>query len=975
KRSSGCKNPPAIKTIKTSLSNDNSCRPHIIINVDPSDQSSNYAIESYLDNGIMPVNISHQGQWDERTNTIRWGLLSETKEISYDIYGENGTYQISGMISINGVSMPAHETLSVNVDCYLTIEQGDSILVVMDEDGVFNSPNISAIGPDPENLIWETADSPLHGTVTISGAGLSPEMNYLPNENWYGSDHFSIKVSDNNGAMDFIRVNINVNSINDPPVFKLESSEIDLNEDFSVPHFLTITMSPFGEEETIDYRLHPEEIKSAKVIIDESKERIIITSKPDANGSEMIHLIASDGRLSYTQTFQLNVTPVNDPPSFTLNTNSILLEEDFSEPHYLSIIYTYAPEDEVNQDVTYSIVQESADWADLQINPDTGRLTIRSIKDKNGFGHFTIMADDGAEQNSNYSQSITLTVSSRNDPPEFDLSKKQITLYEDFEQTEEIVIFPSAVPKDENGQIVTYRLDPEPTFVNIQLNEAEGKILITSKANQNGKQTVKIIADDGEDEYSETFQIEVHSVNDSPEFVLNTTYIERTEDFTSPVCIALTILSQPLDEKDQAITFSILPSDVSWADVHLNVNDRTGEVCFNSIKDQNGQSNFIIKADDHQSQNNIYEQSFRLTVIPENDPPLFDLSEKEVKLDEDFSFEKILTVSPRPVPSDEENQRVSYELKPDYVDFANISIHPLTGEIMITSIADKNGTQSFTIIADDRQTKAYQSLTLTIQSEPDPPEFIISQGELKLKEDFTETSIIKITPLPVPEDEQNQEVLYSLYPKAVNWADIQITYQPLQVEISAIENASGNRTFSIIASDGESDAYKDFKLIIEPVNDPPVTIIESVSEINEGSTLTLNGYQSYDIDNEVLSFLWEQVSGVPVIIDNINNSIAYVQIPKITQISDQLTFRLTVSDEDISVPEEIEIAILDVAIPGDINDDGLVDMFDLVAMLELISNIDVSEDALFESYADVNQNGCIDLGDVVYVFQQVVKSE
>ncbi|KPA17775.1 hypothetical protein MHK_002006, partial [Candidatus Magnetomorum sp. HK-1] len=665
------KNPPAIKTIKTSLSNDNSCQPHIIINVDPSEQSSNYAIESYLDDGIMPVNISHQGQWDERTHTIRWGLLRETKEVSYDIYGENGTYQISGMISINGVSMPAYEIFSVNVDCYLSIEQGDSILVVMDEDGVFNSPNISAIGPDPELLTWETADSPMHGTVTVSGTGLSPEMNYMPNKNWHGSDHFNIKVSDNNGAMDFIRVNINVNSINDPPVFKLGSSEIDLGEDFSVPQFMTITMlpPPFEEEETIGYRLHPEKIECAKVTIDDAKGKIIITSKPEANGSETIHLIASDGQLSYTQTFQLNVRPINDPPFFTLNTNSISLEEDFSEPHYLSIVYIYVPKNENNQKVTYSIVPESVDWIDLQINSDTGRITIR------------------------------------------------------------------------------------------------------------------------------------------------------------------------------------------------------------------------------------------------------------------------------PIP-------------------------------------DKNGTQSFTIIADDRQetnNKAYQSLTLTIQNEPDPPEFIISKDELKLKEDFTGTSIISITPLPVPDDEKNKEVSYSLYPKAVNWADIQINYHPLQVEISAIENASGNRTFSIIASDGESEAYKDFKLIIEPVNDPPVTIIDSVPEINEGSILTLNGYQSFDIDNEVLSFQWEQVSGVPVIIDNINNYIAYVQIPKITQHTDQLTFRLTVSDGDISVPEEIDIDILDVAIPGDINDDGLVDMFDLVAILELISNIDVSEDALFENYADVNQNGSIDLGDVVYVFQQIMK--
>ncbi|KPA10189.1 hypothetical protein MHK_009598 [Candidatus Magnetomorum sp. HK-1] len=132
-------------------------------------------------------------------------------------------------------------------------------------------------------------------------------------------------------------------------------------------------------------------------------------------------------------------------------------------------------------------------------------------------------------------------------------------------------------------------------------------------------------------------------VNDKPEFQLNSDNIESLEDFISSVCVGLSLNIQPPDEQNQTITFSIMPSTVDW--VNLQINDRTGEVCFNSVPDKNGQDTFIIRADDHQLTNNFYEKSFSFSVYPVNDPPYFDLSESEVTLLEDFLSEKTLTTT------------------------------------------------------------------------------------------------------------------------------------------------------------------------------------------------------------------------------------------------------------------------------------------------------------------------------------------
>ncbi|KPA10190.1 hypothetical protein MHK_009599 [Candidatus Magnetomorum sp. HK-1] len=75
-------------------------------------------------------------------------------------------------------------------------------------------------------------------------------------------------------------------------------------------------------------------------------------------------------------------------------------------------------------------------------------------------------------------------------------------------------------------------------------------------------------------------------------------------------------------------------------------------------------------------------------------------------------------------------------MTPVSVDFANIPIHPLTGQLTISSIPNKSGYQSFTITADDRQiqnSKATKNFVLNVESRNDPPEFKLSQPVLDNK--------------------------------------------------------------------------------------------------------------------------------------------------------------------------------------------------------------------------------------------------
>jgi hypothetical protein len=101
------------------------------------------------------------------------------------------------------------------------ITQGDSVNVVMSEDGVptaFVPPTIIASDVDNDSLTWTLATGATNGVATVSGTGASPTITYIPTANYFGPDSFVVRVSDGNGGEDLITVNVTIDSVNDPPV-------------------------------------------------------------------------------------------------------------------------------------------------------------------------------------------------------------------------------------------------------------------------------------------------------------------------------------------------------------------------------------------------------------------------------------------------------------------------------------------------------------------------------------------------------------------------------------------------------------------------------------------------------------------------------------------------------------------------------------------------------------------------------------
>jgi autotransporter-associated beta strand protein len=85
---------------------------------------------------------------------------------------------------------------------------------------------ITLTGSDPEGyaLSYAVASTPSHGTLS----GVAPDLTYQPTANYHGSDSFTFRVTDSEGAVSSAST-VSITVINDPPVANPQSVEVTPN--------------------------------------------------------------------------------------------------------------------------------------------------------------------------------------------------------------------------------------------------------------------------------------------------------------------------------------------------------------------------------------------------------------------------------------------------------------------------------------------------------------------------------------------------------------------------------------------------------------------------------------------------------------------------------------------------------------------------------------------------------------------------
>lgn len=110
---------------------------------------------------------------------------------------------------------------------------------------------------------------------------------------------------------------------------------------------------------------------------------------------------------------------------------------------------------------------------------------------------------------------------------------------------------------------------------------------------------------------------------------------------------------------------------------------------------------------------------------------------------------------------------------------------------------------------------------------------------------------------------------------------------------------AGTDTFTFRARDGQFSDTGIISITVRPSNDPPVANAGPNQTVQEGTTVTLDGSNSYDPDesDSIVSYVWTQIGGPLVTLTNATQSRATFVTPEVGVEGASLSFQLQVADK------------------------------------------------------------------------------
>ena len=261
-----------------------------------------------------------------------------SKAIDYTpIIGYSGTDSFDVQVS-DGEGGTDTITVNVTIDAVNDapiITEGATVTVTMSEDG---SPTafdltLNATDADGDTLTWSISTPAGNGTATAIGTGLSKVIGYSPGADYNGSDSFEVQVSDPNGGMDTITVNVTIDPINDAPVItEGDSVNVTMSQNSSPVAFdLTLNATDIDNPAAaLNWSISTPASNGTAVVSGTGASKVIAyTPTPGYSGTDSFDVRLDDGNLSDFITVNVTIRPM-----LTVSSNSQTITYGDAEPSF-----------------------------------------------------------------------------------------------------------------------------------------------------------------------------------------------------------------------------------------------------------------------------------------------------------------------------------------------------------------------------------------------------------------------------------------------------------------------------------------------------------------------------------------------------------------------------------------------------------------------------------------------------------------
>ena len=682
-------------------------------------------------------------------------------------------------------------------------------------------------------------------------------LTWTPAANANGSATVSVRIHDNggtaNGGVDTSAIQtftITVNAVNDVPSFTKGANQDELEDAGAqtVGAWATaISAGPANESaQTVSFTVTNDNntLFSAQPAV-AANGTLSFTPAANANGTATVtvRVVDSGGTAlggvdtSATQTFDIDVTSVNDAPAFTKGADQTVAEDSG-----LKTVIGWAtsisrgPADESAQTLTFTLVPANPALFSVQpaVNTTTGTLTFTPAAQVSGSTTVSVtLADNGGTANggadTSAAQQLTITISGVNDDPT--ATDDTLTVAEDAAATVVSVLDNDSTAPD-TGETLSITAVGNPPKGTATITGGGTTVTYTPDANANGADAFSYTISDGNGGTDTgTVNVTITPVNDNPTLTGDTlTLLEDAA--TTPV----NVLANDSGAPDTGETLTVTAAGTAGKGTPA-VPVGGANVTYTPTANLNGTDSFTYTASD--GNGGSAQATVNVTITPVNDEPSFTtLGNRTVA--EDAGLQTVAGFAAGSAgPVDEAGQVLTYGLT--NTNNALFSAQPAisaAGVLTFTPALNANGSAVVTVNLTDGGGTANggdnaapaQQFTITVTPVNDEPSFT-APGNRTVDEDAgAQTVAAFVTGSAGPANEAAQTLAYTVS----NDANGLFSAQPSvaangTLTFTPAANANGSATVSVHVTDSggtagggdDTSAVAQFTITVDAVNDAP----------------------------------------------------------------------------------------------------------------------------------------------------------
>ncbi len=324
------------------------------------------------------------------SNTSTATIQPSTDEISVV---DSGTTTITASTTESDKCEAASDSylLTVNLNPMVI----SPVAATVDEDDA-TSFNVNVSASDMGGaLTWSLATNANFGTATVSGTGNTPTITYTPDTNYNGTDSFTALVVDNSGGRAEVVINIEINPVNDIPIFT-SNGKTTATEDVLYSYSATATDID-GDDLYFSVINIPTWLGFSDVVLsgtptnsDVGTHSVTIQVSDDVSTSQV-----SDVSTSIQQSFIITVNNTNDAPIITQgNSVTITMDEDATPTAFVAPTISATDED-IGDTLSWSLTTDATNGnAVVSGTGNTPTITYTPNTNYNGTDSFTLQVAD-----------------------------------------------------------------------------------------------------------------------------------------------------------------------------------------------------------------------------------------------------------------------------------------------------------------------------------------------------------------------------------------------------------------------------------------------------------------------------------------------------------------------------------------------------------------------------------------------------